>query len=218
MQFILDHLMTIILAGAVLLILAATQIHAQRSGVEQTASYATKTKALQFGEWLEDDILSLGENFGRNRFRFEVPEVDSLGNTRTFQFYSDAPQMAGDTLREMTRYRLLKVGDVDRGGQIIPIFQMTRSVASMPVVDGVAQTPAESDWSDDGYSIATLSTFKIRMLDRRGANTTDVEQGDFIRVEFSLIPQFPVEPEYIRELYWNATLKVRPFWEPPPTT
>lgn len=218
MQFILDNLMAVVLAGAVILILAATQIDAQRSGIEQTASYATKTKALTFGEWLEDDILSLGENFGRNRFRFEVPELDSLGNTRTFQFYSDSPQIAGDTLREMTRYRLLKVDDIQRGDREVPVFQMHRATAAMPIVDGVVASPDEDDWSSDGYSIATLSAFKIRLLDRMGAVTTDVERGDYVRIEFSLIPQFPVEPEYIRELYWNATLKVRPFWEPPPTT
>ena len=84
MQVLLDHLSAILIAAAVMLILAATQIHAQRSNIEQTASYATKTKALSFGEWIEDDILSLGENFGHNRFRFEPPVSDALGNTTFF--------------------------------------------------------------------------------------------------------------------------------------
>ena len=31
-----------------------------------------------------------------------------------------------------------------------------------------------------------------------------------------LVPEFPIEPEYLRELYYTTTLKVRPFWDPPP--
>lgn len=217
MQFILDNLMAVLLAGAVLFILSVTQIHSQRASVEQTASYATKTKALTFGEWLEDDILSLGENFGRNRFRFEVPETDEYGNTSSFQFYSDIPQAAGDTLREITKYELQEIDTVNRGDTSITIFQMHRSRADMPIVDGVVGTPTSGDWYSDGASLATLSSFQIHLLDRWGQITNNVETGDYVRVQFSLIPQFPVEPEYIRELYWNATLKVRPFWEPPPT-
>ena len=214
MQVLLDHLSAIIIGAAVLLILAATQIHAQRANIEQTASYATKTKALSFGEWIEDDILSLGENFGRNRFRFEPPISDSMGNTVFFAFYSDSINVAtGDTLRMMTRYQLENVGVVHRGEITTPVFQLHRELAESPVTNGTA--PAPSTWASDGRSLSTLSSFRISMLDRDGRVTTDVESGDFICVTFNLIPQFPVEPEYLRELYWATTLKVRPFWDPP---
>ena len=215
MHVLLDHLSSIIIGAAVLLILAATQIHAQRANIEQTSSYATKTKALSFGEWIEDDILSLGENFGRNRFRFEPPVLDSLGNTIYFAFFSDSVNVGtGDTLRMMTRYRLESVGVVERGEATTPVFHLHRELAESPVTNGTAPIP--STWTSDGRSLSTLSSFQIFMLDRDGRVTTDVEAGDFICVTFNLIPQFPVEPEYLRELYWTTTLKVRPFWDPPP--
>lgn len=215
MTVLLDHLSAIIIGAAVLLILAATQIFAQRSGIEQAASYATKTKALSFGEWLEDDILTLGENFGRNRFRFETPEVDSLGNTTLFQFYSDSLNViTSDTVRMMTRYQLQYVDSILRDTISTPVYQLRRQIATSPVTNGTASAP--SSWRTDGFSLATLSSFRIVMLDRTGRETQSVEAGDYLRISFNLLPQFPVEPEYLRELYWSTTLKVRPFWDPPP--
>jgi len=215
MHVLLDHLSAIIIGAAVLFILPATQIHAQRANIEQTSSYATKTKALSFGEWIEDDILSLGENFGRNRFRFLPPVSDTLGNTTRFTFFSDSVNVStGDTLRMITRYQLENVGLVERGDITTPVFQLNRDLAETPVTNGTAPPP--STWTSDGRSLSTLSSFKISMLDRDGRVTTDVETGDFIRIAFNLVPQFPVEPEYLRELYWTTTLKVRPFWNPPP--
>ncbi|MCH7638074.1 MAG: hypothetical protein IH855_01210 [Bacteroidetes bacterium] len=146
MQVLLDHLSAIIIGAAVLLILAATQMHAQRANIEQTASYATKTKALSFGEWIENDILSLGENFGRNRFRFETPVSDTLGNTIYFAFFSDSINVStGDTLRLMTRYQLENVGVVERGEITTPVFQLHRELAESPVTNGTAPPP--STWT-----------------------------------------------------------------------
>ena len=130
-------------------------------------------------------------------------------------FYSDSINVAtGDTLRMMTRYQLESVGFVERGNITTPVFQLHRDLAESPVTNGTAPPP--STWHSDGRSLSTLSSFKISMLDRDGRVTTDVETGDYIRIAFNLIPQFPVEPEYLRELYWSTTLKVRPFWNPPP--
>jgi hypothetical protein len=226
MAFILDHLNALIAAAGVILILGMAQIGAQRAALEQTTSYATKTKALSFGEWLEDDILTIGENFGRNRYRFLPPESDAEGNTTKFTFYSDSVQANGDTLRLMTRYRLVLVRTVVRGGETIELFEVQRYLAQAPVLNGQAPLPPEtyltsgspgpSAWTGDGRSLETLSGFKISLLERNGQTTGDSERGDFIHVEFRLVPEFPIEPEYLRELYWTTTLKVRPFWEPPP--
>lgn len=215
MHILIDHLMSVMIGGSVLLILLTTQIYSQRASLEATTSYATSTKALSFGEWLEDDMLSLGTNFGRNPFRFETPTTDSLGNTTNFQFYSDSLQASGDTLRYMTRYRLEHVDTVMRGGNMVYLYQVNRQTANTPIVNGVAAPTQEEDWLSDGRSMATLSGFNISMLDGEGEVTPNVAQGDYIRVEFSIIPQFPIEPEYLREVYWSNTLKIRPFWEIP---
>jgi hypothetical protein len=229
MFFLFDHLNSILIAAAVILILGAVQIGARRTGLEQTTSYATKSKAISFGEWMEDDILSIGANFGRNRYRFQAPENDENGNTIRFVFYSDSVEADDDTLRMMTRYRLYHIRTVLRNGVELPLYQVERHLAYVPVVNGVAPpppdgsvvvggTPGPDAWTADGRSLETLSGFHIGLLERDGRETNNVERGDFIRVNFRLVPEFPIEPEYLRELYWTTTLKVRPFWEPPPTS
>ena len=227
MVFILDHLNSMIAAFGVILILGMAQIGAQRSALEQTTSYATKTKALSFGEWMEDDILTIGANFGRNRYRFDPPEQDAYDNTERFTFFSDSVTVSADTLRTMTRYKLFYLRSVERGGEEIRLYEVRRRLARVPVVNGTATPPPDDvvvfggepgpdAWTEDGRSLATLSGFRIRLVERTGQETTDPERADFIQVEYRLIPEFPIEPEYLRELYYTTTLKVRPFWDPPP--
>jgi hypothetical protein len=218
MFFIFDNLNAILIGSAVLLVLATVQIGARRTGLEQTTSYATKTKALSFGEWMEDDILSIGANLGSNRFRFLTPEHDEDGNTQRFTFFSDSTLAPGDTLRLMTRYRLHLIQVVHRNGEELPLYEVQRHTAEVPVVNGQAPVPDDgsSAWTSDGRSLSTLSGFRIGLLERDGRETTAVERADYIRIQFRLVPEFPIEPEFLRELYWTTTLKVRPFWEPPP--
>ena len=115
---IFDHLSALLIASAVILILMATQFRTTHAGVEQVATHSVKAKTLVFGNWIERDILDLGKNMGLNRYRFEEPVTDSLGNTGEFHFYSDSTCSfgcsfpggvniaVGDTARLHTRYRL----------------------------------------------------------------------------------------------------------------
>ncbi len=215
MQFLFDNLTAIIVAGVVILMLATAQIYAQRSGLEQASSYSTKAKAISFGEWLEDDILSLGANYGDDAYRFMTPVEDPVtGHTRRWVFFSDSLLATGDTLRIITRYELQDLGAVVRGDSTIYLYEIHRMMAEEPVTNGAISAPDPSDWTTDGRSMSTLSAFNVSMLARDGSVTSDPERGEFIRVSFSLVPEFPIEPEYLRELYWTTTLKVRPFWEP----
>ena len=64
----------------------------------------------------------------------------------------------------------------------------------------------------------------LDLLDRTGTvpltagGAVDVEKVDYVRVRFGVIPEYVLKPDnYIRELYWVKTLKVRPYWVPPPS-
>ena len=131
MAFILDHINSLIAAFGVILILGMAQIGAQRTALEQTTSYATKTKALSFAEWMEDDVLTIGANFGRNRYRFLAPEDDAEGNTQRFTFFSDSVTVSADTLRTVTRYKLNLVRTVIREGEEIPLYEVRRFRGSL---------------------------------------------------------------------------------------
>ena len=233
MQVLFDHLASVLIAGVVILILSVTSMRSSHAGVEQTAAHSVKAKTLVFGHWIERDILDIGRNMGRNRYRFNAPVVDSAGNTTEFRFFSDSvcavscafpggvTVPAGDTARRHTRYRLLpsRIVNVRQGdGTTVPrqLYELQREVAESRIRLGVADAVPANHWRADRWSISTLSFFDVKMLLRNGAVTTDPEAGDYIRVRFAVVPEWILEPEnYIRELYWSTTLKIRPFWEPP---
>jgi hypothetical protein len=215
MQLIFDNLVSVLIAATVIAIVAVVQLRATQNGVEQVSTHAAKTKALNFGEWLEDDIVSLGKNMGRDLGRFSLPDTLADGNTGHWEFYSDSLLEGGGVTRHLTRYRLVNTGSriVDDSVEV-RLYQARRETADTPVVGGVPAPVSEAEWIEDGMSVATLSFFEISLLLGNGEETTDVEAADFIRVRFAMVPEFDLENNYLQEYYWTTTLKVRPFWEP----
>ena len=224
MQFFIDHLGSVLIGGVLVLILSVSQMRTGHAGIEQVVTHAARAKTLVFGHWIERDILDIGENFGRNRYRFEVPEVDALGNTTRWQFYSDSLTPGGGVIRRATRYDLITTDsvvvrsyatgqDTTRLTYRVDRFRATVPNPTEPFV------VADDDWTQDAESVQTLSFFEIAMLARDGSVTLDQAQADYIRVRFAVLPEIILRPEnYLRELYWVSTLKVRPFWDPPATT
>lgn len=218
MAFIFDNLLATLVTMTVLMLLLSTQFRSTQAGIEQVSAHAAKTKALTLGTWLEDDISSLGANFGRNRMRFSAPHTLDDGNTGEWVFYSDSLGDGGAVTRHATRYILREVDEIERqdGSGMQPLYQLTREVAASPVVNDVMTPISPSAWQMDGMSVATLSTFRIDLIDRNGEATVDPVTADFIRVEFAMVPEFERGQSYLRELYWTTTLRVRPFWSQPP--
>jgi len=215
MQLIFDHIIATMIGVTVIMALLTLQLRVQQAGVEQVSAHSAKTKSLSLGQWLEDDITSLGANFGRNLLRFDNPVYDEAGNTTHWAFYSDSLSDAGTIERHITRYRLAEVGSIIQDGSERPLYQMTRETAVSAVINGAAQPISAAQWAADGQSVTTLSKFRISLVDRGGNTTTDVPLADYIRVEFSMVPEFDLHNGYLHELYWNTLLKVRPFWQPP---
>lgn len=240
MTFLLDNLMATIIFATLLMMIAATQLSVQEAGIAQVSSHAAKQKALSFGQWLDEDIVSLGENVIDNSARFDnpdtssfrvytlddagVPQSESISYTTEWVFYSD--RLAGSTKQRLaTRYRLIEQSDsleVKVGDDFTynrPLFQLTREVSVWKNVDPLTDnaTFTNADFTEDGRSVSTLSLFHIKLVDNQGrpfaaANTDAPDQASFIRVDFSMVPEFELRRGYLRELYWTTTLKVRPFW------
>jgi hypothetical protein len=218
MQLIFDHMVATLIGVTVMIALASTQLRVQQSGVEQVSAHSAKTKALSLGAWLEDDITSLGANFGQNLMRFDLPQTDEHGNSTLWQFYSDSLYEDGSSTRHITRYSLDIVDWIEVADSTRPLYQLHRQTASTPLVNGVPSGITSPQWSSDGRSVATLSTFRIGLVARNGTLTTDPETADFIRVEFAMVPEFIVARGYLHELHWSTLLKVRPFWQQPVPT
>lgn len=222
MQSIFDHLNSILIGGILILTLSVSQGRSQRAGIEQIASHSVKAKTLIFGSWVERDVLGLGANVGHNAYRFDDPVVDANGNTRRWQFYSDSVRVDGSVLRRVVRYRLVETGTAEFRNQTYPLFQVERDSATVAVVGGVPEAVQPGDWQRGVWSIGTLSFFRIEMLDRSGttprlaSGAVDVDRADYVRVRFGVVPEYVLKPDnYIRELYWVRTMKVRPYWTPP---
>ena len=244
MHILLDNLTAIIVAGVVMLTLHVTQTRSSHASLEQVATHSVKEKTIVFGRWVEDDILNLGANFGNNLYRFDEPVVDPLtGNTTEWTFFSDSVRTNGSQLRVFKRYRLVDNGQATFSDKTFELFQVERDSAvvdypSSGVPPTTASVPAAA-WVTNSQSIGTLSFFEISLLNRHGetpcpteaeeiedaeghvvgcTGEIDVYKADYIRVRFGVVPEHVLKPDnYIRELYWVKTIKVRPYWTPPPS-
>lgn len=225
MQLLLDNLTATIVAGILILGLQTTQIRSQHASIEQVASHSVKAKTLVFGKWVERDILDLGANFGSNLYRFGEPSLDAQGNTQGWAFYSNATDGDGDPVRIMKRYRLESAGTKTFRDTTFQVYRLDRDSLVVDLnEDGTTAPYSESDWVPAGQSLSTLSFFQIDLLDRVGETPrdadgdVDVYKVDYVRVRFGVVPEYALQPDnYLRELYWAKTLKVRPYWVPPPT-
>ena len=225
MQVLLDHLISILVAGVVTLVLLTTQTRSQHAVIEQTASHGVKAKALAFGQWIERDVLNLGANVGHNTYRFTEPEVDTSGNTTRWVFFSDSTRTNGTRLRSYTRYRLEPTEMVEFQDTTMQMYVVNRDTAAVNYVGDTVAMPTSGQWVRNLWTIGTLSFFRIEMLGSMGdtpriaaTGAIDVDKVDYIRVRFGVVPEYVLRPDnYIRELYWVRTLKVRPYWAPPPS-
>lgn len=216
-NFLLDNLAAVIIGVAVIMMLSVSQIRSSQAGVEQVAAHAAKAKMLSFGEWVEDDLVSLGANIAEEGIRFLDPTVDADGNTTDFTFFSDslAPNgSAFDTIRVMTRYHLVETRTMTVGDSTHQLYQMRRETSEAPVVNGAVVIPTfgSGSWTADGRSVETLSFFEIEPLNRHG-QATSVASADFLQIRMAMVPEILLDQGYLRELFWTTTLKIRPFWE-----
>ncbi len=241
MTLLLDNLMATIIVATLLMMVASTQLRVQEAGIAQVSSHAAKQKALSFGQWLDQDIVSLGENVVDNGARFDNPDTSSyrvytlddagvpqsniVTYTTEWTFYSD--RLSGSVKqRAATRYRIIEQPDsleVEVGDDGFtynrPLFQLEREVSIWKNVNPLDDTATftNADFTEDGRSVSTLSLFQVQLVDNQGvpfaaANPVAPDQASFIRVDFSMVPEFELRRGYLRELYWTTTLKVRPFW------
>jgi len=234
MQLLLDHLTSLIVAGVLILGLQVTQSRSQHADMERVASHSVKAKTLVFGQWVENDILDIGANFGTNMYRFEDPETDADGNMTEWLFYSDSTRADGWRTRVFKRWRLVPRGKAEFVDGDYDVFRVERDSAVVDYnPDGSAPTAsslAAADWTLSYSSIETVSFFIIDLLDRTGETPltpegeTDVYAVDYIRVRFGVVPEHHLQVQqdvnrsyHVRELYWSKTLKVRPYWVPPPS-
>lgn len=205
MWFIFDNLRALMIAGVVLFMLLAAMSRARELSTEQLSVYSAKSHALDLAEWLEDDIATLGSNFDSTTVRFLSPMIVD-GNTTLFTFHRDTIGAAPDfdKVRIETRYQLVQTGIAELQDTT---FQMHQVVRSTRVQQGIGWLP----WMEDGRSSPRLSYFMISLLDELGQVVNNESETVFLKLDFSVIPPFPQGRQFLNQLSWGTTIRLRPY-------
>jgi len=205
MWFIFDNLRAVMIAGAVMLMLLTAMTRQRELGVEQLSVYSAKSHSLDLAEWLEDDIATLGSNFDSTTIRFLLPTLEG-GNTTEFTFHRDTVGAAPDfdKVRIETRYSLI---DTDIAVLQDTSYQMHQVIRKFRIQQGAGW----SAWTEDGRSSPRLSYFMISLLDDLGQLVTTESETVFLKMDFSIIPPFPQGRQYLNQLSWGTTIRLRPY-------
>ena len=185
MQFILDHISAILISTAVVLLVLSTQFNAQRAGVEQTIAYASKKQTLEMADYIEDELLLIGD--GTTDLIVSV-ETNDEGETTLFSFWRDDD----DGTDMLVSYTLTETSTVEIDDETIQMYRMDR------FEDGVAS----------GGGSSTIEHFRITMLDENGSVTGSTTDARLLRVAIiNVYPYGDSDDTYMFRNYWGITLR-----------
>lgn len=185
MQFLLDHIASILVSGAVLLLVIATNLGAQRAAVEETVAYAAKVQTLNLADYLEDDLLLIGDGTSDT---IEDVMTNGDGQTTEFSFWRE-DDMGVDML---VSYTLTETDSVEIDDEWIQMYRLDRTE------NGVAA----------GGGSSTLSQFQITMLNAAGNPTAGVAAARLLRVRAVNVYPYgdPDDMDMFRS-YWGITVR-----------
>lgn len=111
----LDHISSVLIAGAVLLLVLNTQFNSQRSAAEQTIAYASKMQTLDMADYMEDEIILIGDGTSNT-----ITELTNnlAGETTTFTFWRD--DASGTDM--MVSYTLTETDSVEIKNEWVQLY------------------------------------------------------------------------------------------------
>jgi hypothetical protein len=185
MQVILDHLSAVIIASTVMLLILSTQFNAQRASAEQTIAYMAKKSTLEMVDYLEDELLLIGD--GTDDTIVDVT-TNSAGMTTLFSFWREDD--AG--LDMLVSYTLTEEDSVEFSDGWVQMYRFNR------FENGVAT----------GGGSSTLEHFEITMLTETGAVTTTAAAARLLRLKaVNVYPYGDPEDSYLHRTFWGITLR-----------
>lgn len=220
MYFIYDNLTATLVGGTVILVLMAMQMNIVQMNVQQTVTYMTKKYSLDFADWLEDDLLAIGENLDPDDPKCDAnpnawgcwiiknPDVED-GLTMRFVFAFDSVRYdrgthMTDTLHVIVKYELEEVSEPGEEDlyQAVRYAKMWRPWEMKPAT-----------FTRTGSSAGLLKQFTIEMRDRNGERVDDpaqhMEDIEQTYARFAMVPPFQSEDRDLRAMYWGASLLLR---------
>lgn len=185
MQFLLDHIASILVSSAVLLLVIATNLGAQRAAVEETVAYAAKTQTLNLADFLEDDLLLIGDG---TTDTIEDVTTNDDDQTTEFSFWREN-EMGVDML---VSYTLTETETVEIDGDSIQLYRLDRTE------NGVAA----------GGGSSTLAQFQITMLNAAGNPTAGIAAARLLRIRaVNVYPFGDADDMNLFRSYWGITVR-----------
>ena len=183
MFFLQDHLISIMIAGIVLLALAKLFTDVRESGIDSTAQYSGNIHALDFIKVLQQDFHNIGADVDA-----ADPMIVDYRWDNTAKYFTFRGNVNPDTATtiDQIRYRLVAADSINTtvNGtlQLIPAYEILRERDSLGV------------YIYSGSSIDTVSEFEITLRNATGtilsANWDSTRQ-----IEVRMITAPPLSPE-----------------------
>ena len=182
MQFILDHIASILIGSIVLLVIVGLMFQGNEAMVDQPSYYAAKAQTRVLTEMIEADFGNVG---------LGVPPGTDIVNEAT----ATATEFLrlidpDDTVLATVRYEMAPVDTVMIDGQEVPLYEVQR------LVNGAV----------DGKSPARMSEFQVEFRDLDGTPVADPTTAKAIHVQFTMIPPF-TEKGYLNQTHWGRTFR-----------
>jgi len=184
MQFLLDHVSSILVSGAVLLMVLSTNLSAQRAAIEETVAYAAKVQTLNLADYLEDDLLLIGDGTSDT-----IEEIDTNGDGQTtlFSFWREDES----EVDMLVSYTLTETEEVEIDGESIQLYQLNR------FEDGDAA----------GGGASTLESFTVTMLNSAGNETSGIGAARLLRIRaVNVYPYGDADDMDMFRSYWGITI------------
>ena len=185
MQLLLDNIASVLIASTVLLVVVATSLNTQRSAVEASVAYAAKKQTLTTADFLEADLLLIGNGTGGT---IDTTIVNETGQTTEFSFWRQDD--TGEAM--LVSYTMTPSTSKVIDGQTVQLYQLNRSE------NGVAA----------GSGSPTLSDFTITMLRSDGLLAASKAEARLLRVRAVNVYPFgdPDNMNMFRS-YWGITVR-----------
>ncbi|MEM1128871.1 MAG: hypothetical protein AAGI71_19665 [Bacteroidota bacterium] len=205
MYIFFDNLNAMIIGSAVILMLLSLQLRMTEINIEETANYMVKRQGADLATWMEDDLLTIGENLDATDTWFNDPVYalangDSVTTSFTFMREQETP---GGTVPVTTRYSLQPADTLVVDGVVTTAYRLVRDTSA----NGGA-------FVNGGASNALMSYFRLDLVNsdiKLVQNPSAVAAADpdsiwNVRVRFALVTPFETDQTTLHRVYYGSTL------------
>lgn len=194
MFLIFDNLSATLIGIAVVFMLMIMQQRVQRVSTEQVMMYAANQNIVDFGDWMEDDMVNIGDGVISGNGITSIIQNDTIPElTRVFTFQKIITP--GSTVDSTVQY--IVVPALNSGGQQVftqidstdvPLWSVQR------IVDGAVT----------GESAPYVTHFKIELEDDLGVVVANINDAKQVSIQVAMGMPFG-EGAYIPETHWGTT-------------